>query len=335
MQTRKLLILTQRDVDRILTGAESRIIQVVRKVYEHHHDEQTIVPRSAFLRLSSDTRAIALPACVRGDINAMGMKWVSSFPQNCLAGIPRACGTIVLNSISDGLPLAFMDGTLISAKRTAASAALAATFLSPQTISAAGFVGAGPINREIAVFLKTCFPRLNRFLIYDVVNERAEKMAKKLRNAGIDAAVASGIEELFATCPLVSFATSAVSPHITSIPSGFGHGTILHISLRDLSPELISSSFNLVDDAEHVCQHQTSLHLAEQLCGNRSFIHKSLGQLLVEGATSSFDEKRIKVFSPFGLGALDVALASFVYESAISAGVGAIIPDMFGLDSDD
>jgi ornithine cyclodeaminase len=58
-------------------------------------------------------------------------------------------------------------------------------------------------------------------------------------------------EDLIRRCDLVVFATVAGEPHVTD-PTWFAHNPlVLHISLRDLSPEIILSSYNIVDDVEH------------------------------------------------------------------------------------
>src|SRR2546425_12853668 len=53
---------------------------------------------------------------------------------------------------------------------------------------------------------------------------------------------------------------------------------VLHISLRDLAPEILLRSQNMVDDVEHVMKANTAPHLAEQQTGNRSFVTGTLAE---------------------------------------------------------
>ncbi|MEU9184724.1 hypothetical protein AB0D14_09185 [Streptomyces sp. NPDC048484] len=70
-------------------------------------------------------------------------------------------------------------------------------------------------------------------------------------------------EGLIRSCDLVVFATVAGAPHITG-PAWFAHNPlVLHVSLRDLSPEIILSATNVVDDVEHCLKADASPHLAE------------------------------------------------------------------------
>jgi ornithine cyclodeaminase len=97
---------------------------------------------------------------------------------------------------------------------------------------------------------------------------------------------------------------------------------VLHVSLRDLHPSAILGAVNVVDDADHVCRERTSLHLAEQEVGDRSFIHAPIGALVRGGRLVARRPGDVVVFSPFGLGVLDLALAAWVRAAAEGRGLG-------------
>ena len=117
---------------------------------------------------------------------------------------------------------------------------------------------------------------------------------------------------------LVVFATVAGQPHVSDL-SWFEHNPlVLHVSLRDLAPEILLASTNIVDDVEHCLKANTSPHLAEQLTGNRDFLHGTLDDVMAGRVTVPAD--RPVVFSPFGLGVLDLAVGKYVYDEVVRAG---------------
>jgi ornithine cyclodeaminase/alanine dehydrogenase-like protein (mu-crystallin family) len=102
---------------------------------------------------------------------------------------------------------------------------------------------------------------------------------------------------------------------------------VLHVSLRDLSPEIILGSSNIVDDVEHCLKADTSPHLAEQLVGNRDFIAGTLDDVMSGRVTLPAD--RPVVFSPFGLGVLDLAVGKHVYDEVARSGELHVIDGFF------
>jgi ornithine cyclodeaminase len=217
---------------------------------------------------------------------------------------------------------------VISAKRTAASAALAAQcLLAGKGVGRVGMIGCGLINFEIARFLLAAFPDLETFVIFDKDEARAKQFENKCRTtfAHVGVEIALNTKAVLRNSPLISIATTALTPHLSELRECPLGSAILHISLRDLAPDVILSSDNVVDDVDHVCRAQTSVHLAEQLVGHRDFIRCSLADILGGRAPAKNDPETISVFSPFGLGVLDLAVGKLVRDLAVHQGVEKVI----------
>jgi N-[(2S)-2-amino-2-carboxyethyl]-L-glutamate dehydrogenase len=332
-----ILILQGNEIEELLALRESEILDVVRQAYVTHSRGESSLPQSTFLRFPGNevNRIIGLPAFLGDGFDVAGMKWIASFPDNSRRGMARASAVLILNSCETGRPEAILEGSLISAKRTAASAALAATVLhrgrAPETV---GLVGTGVINLEVARFLATAIPGLRRFLLFDLDRERAIRFGQRLGAIYSDSEVEviSDIPGVLRACPLVSFATTAIRPHIADLSMCPPGATLLHISLRDLTPEAILSCDNVVDDVAHVLRAQTSVHLAEQLTGSQDFIRCTLADVLRDRATPRRDETSITVFSPFGLGVLDLAVGKLALDRGRSVGLGIRISPFFPAD---
>ena len=330
-----MLIIRHAEVREILREREREISDLVAAAYRMHDAGRSAVPHSTFLRFPEKPRdrIIALPAYLGGEVCAAGVKWVASFPENIDAGLARASATIVLNSLRTGYPEAFIEASLISAKRTAASAALAASVLTGRQVGGSdvtgvGLIGCGVINVEVLRFLAAMLPALSTATIFDTdaarVAEFAQRCAESVPKVGL--VVADSADEVLSAHSVTAIATTAARPHLDLAACRPG-SSVLHISLRDLTAESILVSQNVVDDADHVCREQTSLHLAEQLSGGREFITASIGGILRDPASFRRDPDRIVIFSPFGLGILDIALAQFVFTEAVRGQMGVHIDD--------
>lgn len=329
-----VLVLGAGEVAGLLEGREAEVIAAVREAYLAHGRGRSSLPHSTFLRFPGDdvNRIIGLPAYLGDGFEVSGIKWIASYPGNVARGLPRASAVVVLNSTETGRPTAILEGSLISARRTAASAALAAQVLASEPPETAGLVGTGLINHETARFLRTVFPDLRRFVLHDLDSGRARAFGERLRAEAQDLSfeVAASTREVLARCPLVSFATTAVRPHVPDLDACPPGATILHVSLRDLAPEAVLAADNVVDDRDHVLRAGTSLHLASERAsegaGPSELIRATLAEVL-EGPP--WPERRrapVTVFSPFGLGVLDLAVAQRVHALAREAGAGTEVP---------
>lgn len=323
----ELLVLPGPPIRDILQEAGKATVDVVKTAYCAHASGRTVLPHSVFLRMERGARVIALPAYVAGPEPILGLKWIGSFLTNPEKGLERASSVIVLNSPSTGRPEALLEGAEISAARTAASAALALSCVdaAPDVL---GVIGAGRIAFEIVRYVRWQMPQFTRVRLYDLHPARASQFARtceRLLDTPVD--MASTAAALLASTPTTVLATSAAEPHIDELPRCDQPRTLLHISLRDLAPDLIARCRNIVDDVDHVCRESTSLDLAWKREGHRDFIAGTLADVLQGAVRPRLSDADVVVFSPFGLGVLDIAVAEMVRRRALTKGLGTIVPD--------
>ena len=326
-------VISGAQVQRALRGHENQIVELVEATYRLHSVGDSVNPPSYFLRFPDrpSSRIIALPASIGGQVRVDGLKWVSSFPENVATGIPRASAVLILNDHDTGYPFACLEGSIISATRTAALAAAAADWLSRtrQRPNRVGFFGVGLIARYIHTFLSVTGWSFDKIGVYDLSADSASGFCDYLRRSGTSSRITvhDSAEQLIRSSDLVIFATVAGQPHVSDL-SWFAHNpVVLHISLRDLAPEIMLASTNIVDDVEHCLKANTSPHLAEQLTGNRDFLSGTLDDVIAGRVTVPAD--RPVVFSPFGLGVLDLAVGKYVYDEIVRSSELHVIDDFF------
>jgi cysteine synthase A len=316
-------------VAQILAEDPVACIADVQHAYLEHEAGRTINPDSYFLRFpqAPANRIIALPASLSGQTPVSGIKWISSFPGNIETGLQRASAVLILNDARTGYAYACLEASRISSMRTAASAVLAARWLNRQqrTIKRLAVVGGGFIARSILDMFVSDGWQIERLEVFD---QHADSAAALVRHGAaqhqLDCRVVDLDQALQAD--LVVFATTASTPYV--IDRHFRPEQILlNISLRDLGPQIIAQANNILDDVEHCLKAQTSPDLAVQQYQDRSFITGTLAQLMRGEVEVSPD--RATIFSPFGLGVLDLAVGKRVYERALEQGTALPVPQFF------
>src|SRR5436309_3448824 len=329
----ELSIINGKTVSDIIRAHRDECIEIVRDAYLAHAQGRSVNPDSYFLRFPDkpDCRIIALPAYLGNSFEVAGLKWIASYPANVQRGFPRASAVLVLNNCETGYPFAILESSIISAARTAASAALAAHWLNGQSRHARslGIIGTGFIARYVYEFLVDTGWTIEEVRLHDLSPLESEKFRNTACRLEQHRAVTlvPDVAQLVRACDLILFTTVASTPHITDAALFEHNPLVLHISLRDLAPEILLKSQNVVDDVDHVMKANTSPHLAEQKTGNRNFVTGTLADIML--GRRSVNSRRPIIFSPFGMGILDLAVGKWVYDQAVAAGQDLRLSDFF------
>ncbi|MBA1228995.1 2,3-diaminopropionate biosynthesis protein SbnB [Pseudomonas viridiflava] len=316
-------------VARLLAADPQACINDVEQAYLAHEAGRTINPDSYFLRFpeAPANRIIALPASLSGEQPVSGIKWISSFPGNTDSGLQRASAVLILNDPQTGYAFACLEASRISAMRTAASAVLGARWMNRHRkhVGRMAFVGAGFIARTILDMFISDGWTLDAVSVFDLHPESAQALVHHAVNGHQLTSERADLNSSL-QADVVVFATTAASPYVLE-PSFRPGQLVLNISLRDLGPEVIAGANNILDDVEHCLKAQTSPDLAVQQYQDRSFITGTLAQLMTGQVELSPD--RASIFSPFGLGVLDLAVGQRIYGQAVAEGSALPVPQFF------
>ncbi|KPZ16395.1 2,3-diaminopropionate biosynthesis protein SbnB [Pseudomonas syringae group genomosp. 3] len=321
-------------VKTLLSGLRKEAITLVAQTYLTHERGETVNPDSYFLRFPSEpaNRIIALPAAIvdaNGGQSVSGIKWIASYPDNIKSGIPRASATLILNNPDTGYPYALLEGALISAVRTAASAVLGAWWLNNQQRSAPrlSIVGGGVISRNILETFREDDWSFGCVEVHDLNEASADALSAFGKHIGFPEVKTVSLDDAL-TADIVVFATSAGTPYVTERETFRAGQVVLNISLRDIGPDIIAQSYNYFDDVTHCLKANTSPHLAELKYGHREFVTGTVAAL-IRGDIHVVRDKPL-IYSPFGMGILDLALGRMVHDLAVRDGSAIAIPSFFG-----
>jgi ornithine cyclodeaminase len=154
---------------------------------------------------------LLMPAWQTG--RALGIKIVTVFPDNALRSLPAVYGTYVLLDAATGMPLALIDGTALTLRRTAAASALAAGFLARPESAMHLMVGTGALAPHLVAAHAAARP-IRQTRIWGRDPKKAAALAARLVGAGIAAAPAVDLEEAAGAADIITCATLAREPLI-------------------------------------------------------------------------------------------------------------------------
>jgi ornithine cyclodeaminase/alanine dehydrogenase-like protein (mu-crystallin family) len=137
-------LIPREDVEIIFKNDPGLPLHIVEKAFEKRAKNRVLLPDkiSQVFNEVTQERINCMPATLL-DEEVCGVKWVSVFPPNSKKQLLNVTGVILLSSLKTGYPLAMLDGTYITALRTAALGAIAAKYLSRKESSTIGFIGSG------------------------------------------------------------------------------------------------------------------------------------------------------------------------------------------------
>ncbi len=187
-----------------------RLIPALRALFAHgctvppRHVHQ-LGPAGAADALTS----LIMPAWLPGV--AYAVKTINIAPGNAARGLPGLHGSVLLHDAATGVPRALIDGNELTARRTAAASALAASWLAPADAHHLLLVGAGRVARLLPAAYRIVRP-IDRVSVWARTPAAAESLANALRQDGFDAQAAPDLPTAVVAADIVSCATLAREP---------------------------------------------------------------------------------------------------------------------------
>jgi ornithine cyclodeaminase/alanine dehydrogenase-like protein (mu-crystallin family) len=143
--------------------------------------------------------------------NFLGTKIVNVFPDNGRRGLPSIHGTYLLMSGETGETLAAIDGTRLTAWRTAAASALAAAYLARADAASLVMVGAGALAPMLIRAHASVRP-IKRATLWNHNRANAEALARDFAGQAFDISVADDLEAAVREADIISCATLSSQP---------------------------------------------------------------------------------------------------------------------------
>jgi ornithine cyclodeaminase/alanine dehydrogenase-like protein (mu-crystallin family) len=253
-----------------------------------------------------------------GDEGYLGIKLVTVFPGNSARGLPALTSVYLLFDSGNGAQLASIDGNAITLRRTVATSALAASYLSREDAEYLLVLGSG----RVASLLPEAYSavrNIRRIGVWDINADSAARMVKRLVDEGFEAAVVPDIERGVRSADIVTSATLATSPLIKG--EWLQHGVHVDLigaftpSMREVDDEAVRRSAVFVDTIEALREAGDLVHPINNGIFSPGDLKGSLLGLCNGEPAGRRSSEEITMFKAVGTALADLAAASMVYKA--------------------
>jgi ornithine cyclodeaminase len=325
-----VLVLTRADVESLLDPRE--LIETIAAAMADLSAGRASMPnRIAAFVDERDGLLGAMPAHVPA-AGALAAKLVTLFPRNAGGPLPTHQALIGVFDPATGEPAAVMDGTAITALRTAAGSALATRLLARPGARVLAIVGTGVQARAHA----RAVPLVREFAELRVAGRdraKAEALASELRAAGLPAVAAPSYADALRGADVVCATTHAEEPVVRR--EWLARGA--HVTSVGYNPAGIEVDAATVRDALVVVESRATA-LAPPPAGANELtrpiaageigsdhVHAELGELVAGDRPGRADDEQITLYKSVGVGVQDAAAAALVLARARERGAGIAV----------
>lgn len=308
-----LVLLSQEDVEQVLDAAT--MLDVLAQGFADLSAGKVVAPGRDGVT-TPDGFVLAMPGWSPGA--PIGVKLVAAFHGNPERGLPGHQALICLFDPEAGTPLAVMDGTHITALRTAGSAALSARLLARPDACTVAIIGGG-VQGVSHAHLMPLVRDIREIRVWSRSRESAERVAAAV---AAPSRVFDYAEEAVRNADIVCLCTTAQEPpvlaewiaqstHVTSVGYNPPGG--------ELDPALIGRGRLFVETREAFAPPPVGCW---ELQGLDPMAGTELGEVILGTHPGRESTEEITIYKSMGHAMEDVVTASLVYTAALAEGVG-------------
>jgi ornithine cyclodeaminase/alanine dehydrogenase-like protein (mu-crystallin family) len=321
-----VLVLTRADVEALL-DLDRLVDAVAAAMVDLSRGRASMPPRVAATVAEHRAVLAAMPAFLPS-AGALTTKLVSLFPGN--TDRPTHHAVICCFDPGNGTPLALMDGSHITATRTAAGSALATRMLARAGSTVVSVIGTGVQGRAHARALGR-LPGIELVQVAGRDGMKVAALAEDLAGSGIPARAVASVEEAVRSADVVCAATHADEPvvrrewlrpgtHVNSVGYNlYGAGEVDIPTIRDALVVVESRPDALAAPPSGAVE----LHRAiDAGVVGPDHIHAEIGEVVAGDRPGRADDEQLTLYKSVGVAVQDAAAAALVLEAARSHGVG-------------
>lgn len=272
-------------------------------------------PRAAH-RIGAAGTLLLMPAWRVGA--RLGIKTVTIFPDNGARGLPGLHSTYLLFDAATGVPLAQLDGNEITSRRTAAAAALAASYLARADARRLLVLGTGRVAKLLAAAMRVVRP-IDEVVIWNHRPASAQALAAELRDAGHPACATDDLEHAVQHADIVSCATLSTTALVRG--AWLRPGTHLDLigsftpQMREADGACFAASRVFVDTSEALAKSGDVLDAVAEGAFSPAQLQGTLAELCAGTRPGRLEAAERTLFKAVGSALEDLAAAELVWDA--------------------
>lgn len=323
----EVLYLSEQDcIDTGVTDAE--IIEATEKGMADYSRKLLEMPAKIGIHPMPDSLMHAMPANLP-DQYACGIKWGSNFPTN-KAQFPDVVPTncqIIYNDALTGLPMAIMDASWITKRRTPATAIVSIKYGANLDAKTFGMIGCGIQGHNNVDMIENVLKELETIYIYDAFEEAMDQLiADEQPRVKAKIVKCASADELVSKCEVVISATP-----ITHTPAPFVKKESVHPGQTLVCLDCHSVYEDAVYKSatryymDSIAEHELLIDYGYYPYGLPEITGETgaLAAGLVPGRESRDD---LMVFNNVGMASEDMMCARIIFDKALEKGLGIKLP---------
>lgn len=257
-----------------------------------------------------------------------GIKWVSVFPENPHKfSSQNVSGVIILSELEQGFPIAVMDGTLITALRTACMGAIGAKYLARKDSHIYGTIGSGEQAKAHFVAIKQMFPQIDTCYVASRSgkgeNQFIDIMKKKYPDVDF-IPCNSDYDKTAQNADIIVTAVSCQEPLLKA--DAVKNGTYYcHVGGWEDEYAVPQKATKIVCDDWHSLKHRGSPTIARMYKDGLlkdSDIYANIADIIDGTKPGRENDDEICYFNSIGLSFVDVSVAYSFYKKVLNSNLG-------------
>lgn len=324
-----MLLLNKEDIRSVFSMKDA--IETDKECYRLFNEGKFDVPLRAVIS-GTHGNFLFMPAYCE-DMGAAGLKIVNIMPGNTARGLPASIGQVLLIDGETGVVKALMDGTYVTALRTAAASGAAFDLFGRKDAEIGAVIGTGSQAMcQLEAMLSARNLREVRVAArnYEKTKAFVESASEQLASYGTKIIACDNTDAAVDGADLVILVTVSGTPVCSA--EYFKPGCTISAvgaytyDMQELDPAVFAKCGKLYFDSVDAVLSESGdiLRPLDEGTLTKDQFTGDIGEYILGKIPGRESDDEIIVFENVGMGALDLMTAARIYEKAVAEGIGTI-----------